>query len=959
MSISADQVSKSNTTKTFVTALVVNGGLLLVEVGAFIILKQRLGRIYSPRTYLPPPSIKRADELPKGVWKWLPALLLSPAEDIIHKNGLDAYMFLRFIKMLIWIFLVFTITTFAIIAPADVAGVKSTNEGLDRLSWTNVVELGDQKRFAAHIVVVYLLTFFVFWIIRREMLHFVHMRHQFLIGKDHARLAQARTVLITSVPDELANEHDLRQFASFIPGGVDKVWFYRDTKALNELFEERVQTCAKLEAAEATILRDATKAWRAKVKAHKKATKKQKNKDVEKSEDSKLIASPIARDLLEELVPRKKRPSHRTGFWGLWGPKVDTIEWGRDEIARLNSAIDEQRAKSEGKFLGSAFVRCNLQMGAHVLAQCVSYHEPLTMYDKWLEAHPKDIVWRNLDDGALEMRLIIGWAFPVTFIGTLSNLDDLCTQVSCLAGWVCTAPDPVPAIIQGILPPTLLAILFALLPYILKALAWYECIPRYSLISVSVYRLLLIILICRSLTRNFLDTIIEQPTQTVQKLAQQLPGASIFFLTYLSTQGLAAAGGALAQLVPIVLHYVSKWFLGRTPRQAYAVTFVMPSADFGIIMPRLSLLATIAFAYSILSPLINVMAFCMFFLAFKFLCTQVFDQPDESETGGLYFPMAISNLFVGLYIEQICLACLFFLKISIVRTSSLIEGIFMILLVAITACFQFYIKNSFHPITKFLPMSLATSKMAKRYERARAEKAGKAAEEEEMDLFSRSQVKRLRRRLKMIPKKVDNKLDALKAKLGPRKSESSDRERLRKSNDRTHPEEFAMTDLSEKTAGQRAEDPSGAASNGTQSIPSDGAPELFRAASMNSKKSKKSNKSKVTAAGSKQSSRRSSIASDRPDIAPPAAAGVDLSDEEDGDDEADFDEHAFDHPSTYEEQKWIWIPHDTLGLSEMLVQDLKDVGVDASDEGANMDEKGVVEVTRNPPDEEWAGGHDR
>lgn len=31
-------------------------------------------------------------------------------------------------------------------------------------------------------------------------------------------------------------------------------------------------------------------------------------------------------------------------------------------------------------------------------------------------------------------------------------------------------------------------------------------------------------------------------------------------------------------------------------------------ADFGIIMPRLSLLATIAFAYSILSPLINVMA---------------------------------------------------------------------------------------------------------------------------------------------------------------------------------------------------------------------------------------------------------------------------------------------------------------------------------------------------------------
>ena len=65
----------------------------------------------------------------------------------------------------------------------------------------------------------------------------------------------------------------------------------------------------------------------------------------------------------------------------------------------------------------------------------------MRMYKKWLEAHPKDIVWNNLDDGALEMKsrylvswavtfgLIIVWAFPVTFIGTLSNLSELCTDV--------------------------------------------------------------------------------------------------------------------------------------------------------------------------------------------------------------------------------------------------------------------------------------------------------------------------------------------------------------------------------------------------------------------------------------------------------------------------------------------------------------------------------------------------
>lgn len=64
------------------------------------------------------------------------------------------------------------------------------------------------------------------------------------------------------------------------------------------------------------------------------------------------------------------------------------------------------------------------------------------MYDKWIETNPKDIVWRNLNDGAVETRmrfviswlgtvgLIIAWAFPVAFVGTLSNVEDLCNKVS-------------------------------------------------------------------------------------------------------------------------------------------------------------------------------------------------------------------------------------------------------------------------------------------------------------------------------------------------------------------------------------------------------------------------------------------------------------------------------------------------------------------------------------------------
>ena len=95
------------------------------------------------------------------------------------------------------------------------------------------------------------------------------------------------------------------------------------------------------------------------------------------------------------------------------------------------------------------------------------------------------------------------------------------------------------------------------------------------------------------------------------------------------TQSLTSAGSALLQVGELIGHFVKKWLLGRTPRQAYTVTFMMPKvrfsahitvclfdvkafaqADFGLALPRMSLLATIAPAYSVLSPISNHLQPC-------------------------------------------------------------------------------------------------------------------------------------------------------------------------------------------------------------------------------------------------------------------------------------------------------------------------------------------------------------
>jgi hypothetical protein len=52
--MSAAEGAQNITSRAFITAIVTNAALLAVQVGVFVVLKQKLGRIYSPRSFLPP-----------------------------------------------------------------------------------------------------------------------------------------------------------------------------------------------------------------------------------------------------------------------------------------------------------------------------------------------------------------------------------------------------------------------------------------------------------------------------------------------------------------------------------------------------------------------------------------------------------------------------------------------------------------------------------------------------------------------------------------------------------------------------------------------------------------------------------------------------------------------------------------------------------------------------------------
>ncbi|BGP48047.1 phosphate metabolism protein 7 [Rhodotorula kratochvilovae] len=715
-SLTAESATNKST-QTFITALVTGLIVAGAELLAFIILKNRFRQIYNPRSYRVPPR-KRVDPLPHSFLGWIPHVIKTPAKEILHKNGLDAYVFVRFLFLMMEIFLPFMVVTWIILLPVDAAGSKGTNTGITRFTFGNVGQ-SESPRYAAHLILVWILTFWVFYLIKREYAAFIVLRQDFLMSKEHTRLAQSKTVLVTGVPKEFLNHSSMTRFCSVLPGGSKRIWFARDLKDLPDLYDRREKACKKLESAETKLLKLATKQIR-------KNTKKNTNPPELDAEASK--------GEITRYVPQKKRPTHKLGPLGLWGKKVDTIDWAREEIATTNREIEEKREVLLGPNgdqsyppESAAFIQFHTQMAAHMFAQCLNHHAPLRMSARFLEVAQDDVIWGNLNINPYQQRgrlaiswaatigLIILWSFPVAFVGLISNVSALCVEVSWLA-WLCTLPTPVNGIIQGALPPAALAVLFLLLPIVLRLLARFEGIPLRTGIELSlmtryfIFQVIhgfLIVTLASGLVKS-IPAIVQNPGSAVTLLATQLPAASTFFLTYFVTTSFAGAAGSLLQIAKLVVYYIKLVLLGSTPRAVFNIKYTMSTVAWGTLWPSMTLLTVIGLTYSVIAPLICGFALVSFALFWFYLFLLVIDTPPATETGGRFYPKAITHIFVGLYIEQLCMCGLFFLAQDENKKQSAIpEGAIMVVLIVITALYHIILTSGYHPLVDYLPLSVA------------------------------------------------------------------------------------------------------------------------------------------------------------------------------------------------------------------------------------------------------------
>lgn len=155
-----DTSETTNNTSTFISALVVGLVVLAVFVVVFFFLRNRARHVFQPRNVLAPPN-KRAPDLPTHIVGWFTSIWREPEISILHVNGPDAYFFIRFMRLMLKIFVPFWFVTWAILLPIAATGGVG-NPGLNMFTFGNIAG-AKQNHHIAHLLVgvIFFCTFLV------------------------------------------------------------------------------------------------------------------------------------------------------------------------------------------------------------------------------------------------------------------------------------------------------------------------------------------------------------------------------------------------------------------------------------------------------------------------------------------------------------------------------------------------------------------------------------------------------------------------------------------------------------------------------------------------------------------------------------------------------------------------------------------------------------------------------
>lgn len=499
--------------------------------------------------------------------------------EIIEKCGLDAYLFLRYLKVLLRIFIPLALLILPILVPINFVGGRGPINGvhgLDQLSWTNISP-ARTNRYWAHSFLALLVVLWVCFVAHFELQSYTRLRQTRLTSLGRSKTALGTTILVTDVPQSLLTVRRLTDIYNVYPGGVRQVSIHRNYSKLADQVQKREQLALKLESAQTRLIQKIHMSQKTdQSEVLLRATKHSSTwKDFLPVQDRETISLPIFKFRWCPSIPFLSK-------------KVDVIDYCRKELQSLNVKIlDDQQNPDRFETSHCAFIRFNRPIGAHMACQSIQHPQPYSMTPKHVEESPCHIIWKNVSMtwwerylrttviGSLVIVLFLIATVPVAFTGLLSQLTYLTTVFSSL-DWLEKLPNWFLAALQGILPSCLLATVMIALPQFLQFLIprqggrtrivvelqtqdyyfWFLFIQIFGVVSASSS----VAAVLNGMTRNF--------ESTAALLAQNLPKAANYFFSYLLLQGLSVSAGTLLQISHL-MQFASVMFLDNTAREKW------------------------------------------------------------------------------------------------------------------------------------------------------------------------------------------------------------------------------------------------------------------------------------------------------------------------------------------------------------------------------------------------------
>ncbi|RDW77984.1 hypothetical protein BP5796_05836 [Coleophoma crateriformis] len=421
-----------------------------------------------------------------------------------------------------------------------------------------------------------------------------------------------------------------------------------------------------------------------------------------------------------QWIPHEWRPTHRP--IANYGRRVDTIKWTRNRLKLLAPKIGKlqrQHKAGKGRPIAAAFIEFDSQVDAQAAYQSLAHHRALHMKAHINGVRPDEIVWTSLRmhwweriirhfavNGFIAM-MVVFWSIPAALIGIISNIDFISTKVFFLH-WVTSLPSPVLGVIKGLLPAVGIALLMAAVPGIMRMCARQAGVPSMSMIelfvqqSYFIFQVVQVFLITTltSAASAALTEILENPMSARTLLSQNLPKSSNFYVSYFILQGLAMSATRIVHLSTLVRLHILK--APDNPAFVSKRWHRLRPTHWGSIYPVFTNMGVIAISYSCIAPLVLGFASIAFYLVYRvyhYNLLYVYDA--EIDTRGLLYPHALKQLFVGIYMAEVCLLGLFGLRAAFGPV------IMMVMLVIFTFLIHVSINDALGPLLYNLPKTLA------------------------------------------------------------------------------------------------------------------------------------------------------------------------------------------------------------------------------------------------------------